>query len=197
MRRALVLVVAMAGTAHAQAPGMTAPQPPLPSVMDKRWDVAADLAIESVSPDGGAGVNFAVFELAGRFRMRPEFELGMSLDLGSGDAGDMATWGVYGDIRYHLPADNPWHLVLLGSIGAVAVYGKSAPDVEHRPRGSLRTGVGVERRFGRFALEADLKVFLVNGNNDVALDPVGNNPNTLAHDSLTGISFGIGARVYF
>jgi hypothetical protein len=197
MRRALVLVLAMAGTAHAQAPGMTAPQPQPPSVMEKRWAVAADLALESVSPDGGSGVPFGVFETAGRFRIRPEFEVGLSLDLGSGDGGDMATWALYADIRYRVPAEHPWNLVLLGSLGAIALYGKTAPDVERKPRGTLRTGIGVERRFGMFAVEADLKIFLVGQNNDVPLDPVANNPNLVAHDSLTGVSIGGGARFYF
>ncbi len=197
MRCALVLVLAMAGAAHAQAPGMTPPQPPPSDVMAKQWAVALELAAESISPDGGANVGFGVAELAGRYRLRPEIELGPSLVLGGGDNGVMSTWALYADIRYRMFAERAWNMLLLGSIGAVAVYGKTSPDIEHRARPSLRSGVGVERRFGMFAIEADLKVFLVGQNSDVPLDPVGSTPNTLAHDSLTGISLGAAATFYF
>ena len=181
MRLALALVVAMTSVAHAQAPGEVpaAPSPnapapgaptpgaPAPSAMDRRWAVALSLSGEGMTPDGGSSTGLGVLELAGRYRVADKIELGLAIDAGGGGSGKLTTGGLYADLRYSLMPGQPWNVLFLGSLGAASVYGKNAADVDRKGRGSVRIGAGIERRFGAWAIEGDLRVVSIAENRDV------------------------------
>ena len=121
---ALAVVLAIAGAAHAQAPGESAPQPvmqppppPPPTVMQRRWAIAASLGSETLQAkaDGAPKVPFAVIEVALRLRVAPAFELGLSFTGGGAEKGDMSMGGLYLEGRYRfLTTGDPALFRLLG-----------------------------------------------------------------------------------
>jgi hypothetical protein len=201
MRRALLLVVAMAGSAYAQAPGMVPPQapPPASGVMDRRWAIAFALGLESVTPhhDTAQNASLGVLQLSGRVRVRPDIELALTLGAGGGENDTLTTGGLYFDFRYRFMAEQPWNVLALAGFGVATVAGKNAPDADHKGRGSLRIGAGIERRFDTWALEADLKLFGIGENSSVAPVYPETQPYQVARYGLSGAVFDIGASFYF
>jgi len=198
MRRALVvLVMCAASRAHAQAPGQLPAMAPS-TVMERRWAVGLTLGSESLTPSvsGAAHTAFGVLELAGRFRIRPAWELALDLDAG-GSKGQLSTAGLALDVRYRFLAEQPWNGFVLAGLGVASAANKDAPDAERKGRGSLRFGGGIERRFQYWALEAELHVFGIAANADVG-DRADTSPGyQLARYGVTGASLSLGATVYF
>lgn len=164
---ALALVAASALPAAAQAPGqavpvqmqpVSQPEPLAPTVMSRRWAVSAGIGWESFTAktDGGDKITFGTLELAGRFRIRREVEVALSLVVG-GAADNVSTAGLYIDLRYRFRAEKAWNVYGALGLGVASAAGKGADDDEKKGRGSLRLGFGVERRFTSLALFGEVR----------------------------------------
>ena len=101
-----------------------------------------------------------------RFRITPPIEVALAL-LAGGSKGDLSTGGLFADVRYRFFAENVWNFYALAGIGLVSAGSKNGSDAEKKGRGSLRLGVGGERRFGHFAVFAELCAIGVGQNKDV------------------------------
>ena len=180
------------------------PAPPAaapPGVMADRWAIGLDIGSLGLKPQttGAQNVDFGELELAARFRLRPELELGASF-FGGGSKGDLSAAGFYADVRYRFLADRPFNVFATGSLGVAAVAGKNATDTEKAGRGSLRLGAGLEYRFAfGLALEAQLRLVAVAENKKVP--SLGGAPLTVQYEleryGLGGGSLVIGAVYYF
>jgi hypothetical protein len=200
--RALVALLLLAGTASAQAPGEVQPGPPQPmqqpSVMDRRWSVAASLGSLGLEPDrdDAGNVSFGMLELAVRFRIRAWIEVGLSGYGGGAMEGQLETGGLYLDGRYRFLAERSWNVFALLSLGVVSVAAEDATEPEKTGRGSIRLGAGVEKRFRAFALQAELRLVGVGENKD--FEPMAITPNQeMAKKNLNGGSLTIGGTFYW
>ena len=195
--RAALLVVILAGTAHAQAPGQVQPLEQ-PSVMDRRWAVSLSLGTLGLEPDreDAKTVSFGMLELAGHFRIRPFIDVGLSIYGGGAGEGDLSAAGLYIDARYRFLAERPWNVWALLSIGVTSVAAEDQSDEAKQGRGSLRLGAGVERRFGAWGIHAELRLIAVGENTD--FEPTEITPNNeMAKSKLNGGSLTIGGSFYF
>jgi hypothetical protein len=199
--RGLLVLVLLAGTAHAQAPGQVQPVAPTdaPSIMDRRWSVSLSLGTLGLEPDvngGGESVTFGMLELAGRFRIRLFVDVGLSIHGGGAGEGDLSIAGLYLDGRYRFLAERPWNLWALLSLGVASVAAEAQSDEAKQGRGSLRLGAGVERRFRAWALHAELRLIAIGENKD--FEPTEISPaNVMAKSPLNGGSLTIGGSFYF
>lgn len=196
MLRPVVVVLLAAATAHAQAPGQVPPPPTTPSVMIDRWAVGLAIGTASLTPQvaGAPHTGFGLLALAGRFRIYPRFEVELELELG-GAKGNLAYGGLSADARYRFLVGEPWNWFLLGGLGVTGVHASNATGVDAKGRGSIRIGAGVERRFDRFALGAELRLLAI-GANDAAADD-GTLAAAFAHDGVSGVSITVGGSYYF
>jgi hypothetical protein len=165
----------VAATAHAQAPGEMAPGNPCgscdggavhESYMAHRWSVGLSVGSLSVAPKANPDnkTEFGIGELALRYRATQHLELELALGggrekLADGTQGDReANFGVLG-ARYRFNPGARWNWWVMGGLGGISVASQYASDQERkateRPMGQL--GVGLERRFERFALQIELR----------------------------------------
>lgn len=224
--RALLVWLAITGIAYAQPPGDVAPTQPgqpigpmpgvtaappsapkPPSVMDRPFSVELNFGWIGLSIDddtqndaGQMGldpVTFGMAELAGRYRFMPNVEVGVTLVGGGAMKGDASMGGLYIDGRYRFLAERSWNPYAYLSLGIVSVArDEGAMDDEDAGRGSLRLGAGLEKRFPRFGVHADLRFVAIGENKD--WDRVGTNTDALlAKGSLSGVSLTFGGTVYF
>jgi hypothetical protein len=206
VRTSLLILVALAGSAHAQAPGETAAQPaaasptlPPAGVMESRWAVDLALGGASLRPKGATeGTGFGVLGLAGRFRLRPAMELALGLAFGgsSRDAVDLSMGALYGEFRYRFRAEQPWNVFVLGGLGVGSIARKGGTDAERKGRGMLRLGGGVERRFGSFALEATLAGIAIAEDTDVPAIGAPDIGDAFARYGVSGLALTLGATYY-
>jgi hypothetical protein len=134
-------------------------------LMANRWSVGLSAGGMSLTPDGGRdSTSFGVGELAVRYRATPHFELELSAGGGreqrdNGMDGDLEVATFAGAVRYHINPYDAWNWFVMGGIGAAAVTFHDASDQQREdathPMGML--GIGVERRFHHFALQAELR----------------------------------------
>jgi hypothetical protein len=198
MSRLALVSLAVATVAHAQPPGEAQPQQPQPpSVMDRRWSIHAGIGSLGLRPDrdGTDNTSFGIIDLDGRFRIRRWIDVGLSL-YGGGTKGDIGTGGLYIDGRYRFLAERPWNVFALLSLGVASVSDKQATEDEKRGRGSVRIGVGVERRFRVWALDLQLRIQGIAKNKDVDTVPM-TLADDLAKSKLTGGSLTLGGTFYF
>jgi hypothetical protein len=136
--------------------------------MSRRWAVSAGIGWESFTAktDGGDKITFGTIELAGRFRIRRNVEVALSLVAG-GAADNITTGGLYVDMRYRFMAEKAWNVYGAIGLGAASVAGKSADGDEKKGRASLRLGFGVERRFTSLALFGEVRPVWVAENKDI------------------------------
>jgi len=206
VRTSLLIIVALAGSARAQAPGQTSPQPaaasstpPSAGVMASRWAVDLALGGYSLRPKGASETTgFGVLGLAGRFRLRPTMELALGLALGGGnrDGVDLSMGALYAEFRYRFRAEQPWNVFVLGGLGVGSVARKSGSDTERKGRGMLRLGGGVERRFGSFALEGTLSAIAIGEDKDVPATDAPDIGYAFARYGVSGLALMLGATAY-
>lgn len=218
----LALVLAT-GTAQAQAPGEVVPDaPPAPcareSVMAHRWAIGLSFGGLGVAPDDApdaADTNFRIGEVAVRYRASRRFELELALSggrqvLDDDSDGELAAGSVVFGLRYRFMPEQRWNWWLMAGLGASVIARHDAGDDERdaaqRPLGMF--GIGVERRFHHFALQAELRAIGMGERSDamddvpVATDVMGGTAPAVvidepASDSLSGGTFTIGASYYF
>jgi hypothetical protein len=231
-----------AGTAFAQAPGdmMPAPAPPpppgpgpmpgapsadpcaRPPVMAHRWAIGVSVGGFAVAPDEapeGSEARFRVGELAVRYRASRRIELELAMGggrqvLDDDTDGELATGSVTFAVRYRFMPEHRWSWWVMGGLGGSVIERHDSTEAERdgatRPVGML--GIGVERRFRRFALQAELRTMGMGPRED-AEDPVpvagagggvtGPQPRlpasaiTTQAENLSGGMFTLGASYYF
>jgi hypothetical protein len=108
----------------------------------------------------------------------------------------------------------PWNWWVMGGLGAVTITDQGATDQERHDaqRPLAQFGVGVERRFRRFALNAELSAIATGVmKQDATATPAGTaaastttstntmtvQPTTTSSDKLSGGQLTIGASFYF
>lgn len=154
-----------ASLAHADGPDEAPSNLVAHSVMENRWSLGLSLGSMGLAPDHmhDNQTDFAVAELALRFRATPHLEL--AIDSGGGqessrdNSNDRQFNSVMLAARYRFMPEAAWNWYVTGGFGAAAVAGHDATDQQRQdavqPMGML--GVGVERRFEHFALQAELR----------------------------------------
>ena len=140
--------------------------------MKRRWALGAGLGYERLTARSATQpkVPFTVVEVSGRMRVYPDLEVAANVRLGGGTAEDMtqlSTVAFLGDLRYRLFAGQPWNGYLFGGVGVRSIAEKDADMTTAQPRPSVRVGAGGERRFDRFAIEAEVQYHLVAENAQV------------------------------
>jgi hypothetical protein len=234
--------VLAASSAYAQAPGevASAPPPPPPSyapapsgqcggsaapVMARRWAIGVSIGRLGVAPEGaveGSEARFSVAELAVRYRAtrRLELELGLSGGrevLADGNEGDLAAGSVTLAVRYRFRPEQRWNWFVMGGFGGTVIAPHTSSEAERdgatRPLGMA--GLGIERRFRRLALQAEVRAVGLGQREDATEDvpvvvdgggaptkpvPVSLLPASAATtyaDELGGGMFTLGASFYF
>jgi len=213
-------------TVLAQAPGETSPEPtPAPpsaspvissdpcgcvDVMARRWAVGVNLGAMSLTVDEDASqteTQFRTGELSIRYRATPHLELELLLSggrqvLDNGDDGELAMGGGTLAARYRFRIDRPWNWWLVGGIGATVIerHDSTPEERDQAGRGHAMFGVGLERRFRRFALHAELRGVAMGPRSDQMDAPP--SPRAGAGDArtgqdLSGGQFNFGASFYF
>ena len=206
MRIVVVSVVALlcsVATAHAQAPGeYVAPAAPVGpgyhDVMADRWSVG--LGIGSVglhAPDTSAST-YSIGELALRFRLAPHFEL--EATLGGGNSSDggttsigMATLGA----RYIFQPRADWNVWVMGALGALAINDDPQDSSSQVNRAVVEAGMGIERRFAHFALQAEIRAIAASAPKQTDDATARTDTMTTPAGTLAGGELTLGASWYF
>jgi hypothetical protein len=176
-----------------------------------------------VAPEGaaeGTEAEFRITELAVRYRATRRLELEVAMSggrqvLADDVEGDLATGSVTLALRYRFRPEQRWNWFVVGGFGGTIVASHKSTELERddatRPLGLL--GIGIERRFRRFALQAELRAVGLGPRADATGDaPVadggGGGPSrplprlpasaaTVYADELSGGAATIGASYYF
>lgn len=188
-------------------------QPPVavvaPAPRVRRWSFGLNLGqteLTSNSAYGDQSATFGTGALAVRYRawrhLELEFTIGggrQTLDEetdGRTGEGDLAMATGTLAARYRFNPQNKWNWWLLAGLGATTVARHDASDEEidaaQRPHGTL--GVGVERRFNRFALQFELRALAV-GQTEQEMELA--DQGVMTTDGLSGGNFSFGASYYF
>jgi len=223
--RLIVASLFVAGTAYAQAPGevqvvpaapivVVAPAASVP-VMANRWSVGLSLGGMGLASDAApdAKTNFSIGELAVRFRATPHLEIELAFGGGrqndNGMDGDLQVSTGAVALRYRFMPHSRWNWYLLAGLGAASVASHEASDQERSDstRGMFEFGVGIERRFAHFALDAEFRGIALGETKAEQTTPVdgtvmGATPAstvapTMSTDKMSGGQFTIGASYYF
>jgi hypothetical protein len=222
--RLVVASLFVTGTAYAQAPGEIQPGPVQPvtvvaagpcgdcvPVMSNRWSVGLSIGSMGLAADStpDASTSFAVGELAVRFRATPHLELELAVGGGrqhdNGMDGDLEVNTAAIALRYRFMPYRTWNLYALVGVGGASVVSHEASDQERHDatRGMFELGLGIERRFEHFALQAELRGVALGetkGDGDtqpVMTDAATTTPPMTSTDKMSGGQFTIGASYYF
>lgn len=190
MRLGLVAVPLLISTvAYAQAPGEVDPyappdqpavSPPVREWTRHRVSVGLNLGATSVTAGGdaeGTETNFRIAELALRYRVGPHLEL--ELMVGGGRQvleddtdGDLAMGGGTFSARYRFRPGRSWDWWLSGGIGATVIelHDSTEEQRDAATRPHVAFGVGLEKRWNRFALHAELRMMGIGPREDQADD---------------------------
>lgn len=207
----------VASLANAQAPGevpvqappeMAPAVPPAPSVMDNRWAIGLSIGSLGLAPEHTENDNtaFAVGELALRLRATPHFELelaaGGGRDRHDGMDGDLEVSMVALSARYRFLPEAAWNWYAMAGIGGASVTARDASDDvrEDATHPMIQLGLGVERRFAHFALQAEGRIVGIGARDDDRdAMPVDLEDQTTVdpRQRLSGGSLTIGASYYF
>jgi hypothetical protein len=231
-----------ASSAHAQAPGEVAPYAApapapyyapapapadpcasAPSVMARRWAIGLSLGSMGVTPEGASQdteTRFRIAELAVRYRATRRLELELAMSGGrevleDGVEGTLATGSVTLAMRYRFRPERRWSWWVMGGLGGSVIAPHYSSEAERegatRPLGML--GIGLERRFRRFALQAELRGIGLGPREDAMVVAVPDRPTsdggpapvprlpagaaTTYAEELGGGMFTLGASYYF
>ncbi|MBA2538349.1 MAG: outer membrane beta-barrel protein [Deltaproteobacteria bacterium] len=178
------------------------------SVMAHRFAVGINLGAMSVTADDDVAQNetqFRTAELSIRYRATPHFELELLLSGGrqvleDGEDGELAMGGGTLAARYRFRPHRAWNWWLMGGLGATVIerHDSSEEARDAANRGHVAFGIGLERRFRRLALHAELRGMAMGPRSDeMETDGRGSlgDPRTAAN--LSGGQFNFGASFYF
>ena len=194
---------------------------PIP-VMANRFAVGLSVGSMTVAPKDSTSsadqTSFNVGEISLRFRLTPHLEIegafgGGRQQLTDGSQGDLQAKTALFSLRYRFMPRERWNWWLMGGIGALEVAQHDATDQQfqdtQRPVGAL--GIGIERRFRHFALQAELRGMGIGQTKaqaqpepaatSMSTAPSGGMPPvqnpTASADQLSGGQLTIGASYYF
>lgn len=204
-----------AATANAQAPGEWTPGPsyaqpppviaPAPAPQVRTWSIGVnvgqtDLASKEYTD---ATVQFDTASLALRYRGWRHLEL--ELTVGGGSEAYEDSYERVGELamstgtlaaRYRFQPERRWNWWLLAGVGVTTVAPVNSSDEEieaaQRPHGTL--GVGIERRWTRFALQFELRALSV-GQTETEMELA--DQGVMTSEGLSGGNFAFGASYYF
>lgn len=189
---------------------------PRDPVMANRWAVGLSLGSMALAPESSPDdqTSFAIAELALRFRATRHLEL--ELTAGGGrertaddEDGDLAVGTVALAARYRFRPEAAWNWFVMGGIGAASVARHDATDEQRndatQPVGML--GIGLERRFRHFAIQAEARAVGMGKREDDRMDddairplavrgPV-ETPSRSTDEARSGGSFSVGLNYYF
>ena len=190
---------------YAQAPvAAVAPAP-----RARRWSVGLNLGQTELTATSDYGdsqsATFGTGSLAVRYRPWQHLELEFSIgggrqtldeEIDGRSEGDLAMATGTLAARYRFNPHQKWNWWLLAGLGATTVARHDASDEEidaaQRPHGTL--GVGVERRFNRFALQFELRALMV-GQTEQEMELA--DQGVMTTESISGGNFSFGASYYF
>jgi hypothetical protein len=203
MRIVVAFVVALCGTAYAQAPGeyVAAPAvgPGYHDVMADRWSVGFGIGSVGLHAPDASPSSYAIGEFAFRFRLAPHFEL--ETTLGGGNQSDnngatsvgLATLGA----RYIFQPRADWNVWIVGAIGALSVRSDPNDASTQVDRGMAEAGMGIERRFAHFALQAEFRAIAAGAPKQTDASARTDAMQPAASDTLAGAELSVGASWYF
>jgi hypothetical protein len=232
----------IAATAYAQAPGemedgdiappgmapvSPEPAPPPPPMRAQRWSVGLNVGSLGLAPhmQPDNKTDFSVGQLALRYRPWRHLEVELAFGGGreklpDGTQGDREVNQAVLDLRYRFSPGRNWNWWLMAGMGSLAVTNTyDSQDVKDAAtQSTLQFGVGLERRWSRFALQAELRAVGVAPNDQnmttkveptplpPAMDPSGTTTQpppppptdtTYTRDGWKGGQMTIGASYYF
>lgn len=139
---------------------------PRQPVMANRWALGLSVGSMSLAPESAPDrqTSFAIGELALRFRATRHLELELSAGGGrertaDDQDGDLAVGTVTLAARYRFRPEAAWNWFVMGGLGGASIARHDATDEQRnnatQPLGML--GIGLERRFHHFALQAEAR----------------------------------------
>jgi hypothetical protein len=198
------------------APVVVVPTPPPPK--PRRWSVGLGVGSLSLAPHNAPDVEteYGIGQLAVRFLATRHLEIELAFGGGAekledGEEGDrQISQGVLA-LRYRFSPGRRWNWWLMAGMGSLSVT-RAEPTKEEREQAeqsTLQFGVGLERRWSRFALQLEMRAVGVKAH-DVEEMPVGGaivdgqmlpppkEPTTTsAHDGMSGGQLVFSGNYYF
>jgi hypothetical protein len=167
------------------APGMSpevapVPQPPPPPRI-RRFSIGLGIGHASLAPHSApdAKTEFDVGQLAIRYLFRRHLELELAFTGGSetlddGSEGSKELSQAVLSLRWRFSPQRRWNWWLMAGMGSLAVTNVYATDEERDAamQSTLQFGIGLERRWTRFAIQAEMRAVGVAKNEDMGDQPV-------------------------
>jgi hypothetical protein len=171
------------------APGMTepvtiAPTPPPPR--QRRWSVGLGVGSLSLAPHSNPDypTEYAVGQLAVRFMPTRHLEIELAFAGGAekledGTEGQREVTQGVASLRYRFAPGRRWNWWLMAGMGSLAVTQREASKEERdiAEQSTLQFGVGLERRWRRFALQLELRAVGVKATDEAMPDVVVTEPS--------------------
>jgi hypothetical protein len=203
-------VVAAPGTV---APVVVVPTPPPPK--PRRWSVGLGVGSLSLAPE--VETEYGIGQIAVRYLATRHLEIELAFGGGTeklddGEEGNREiSQGVLA-LRYRFSPGRRWNWWLMAGMGSLSVTQREASkeEREYAEQSTLQFGVGLERRWSRFALQLELRAVGVKAH-DVEEMPVGGvlvdaedgmipppqQPPTSAGDGMSGGQLVFSGNYYF
>jgi hypothetical protein len=133
--------------------------------MAHQFSVSLGLGGMNVAPEGNpdAKTDFGIGQLALRYRMTRHLEIELAMAGGrqtvDGEEGELAVGTATLGLRYRFAPERRWNWFLGAGIGggSIAVHDATDEELDQATRPVVSVGAGVERRFRRFAIEAQVR----------------------------------------
>jgi hypothetical protein len=151
------------------APGMVAPVvvvPTPPPPKPRRWSVGLGIGSLSLAPHSAPEVEteYGIGQIAVRYLATRHLEIELAFGGGTeklddGEEGNReVSQGVLA-LRYRFSPGRRWNWWLMAGMGSLAVTEREASKEQHdeAEQSTLQFGVGLERRWSRFALQLELR----------------------------------------
>ncbi len=174
----VVAPLLFAATAYAQAPGEYAEDDVSPPGMSPiappeaapvpvrplRWSVGVGIGSVGLAPhsDSSNETQFGVAQLAVRYRATAHLEIELAVaggreQLEDGHEGDREVDQAVLALRYRFAPDRPWNWWVMAGMGSLTVASQYATDDDREAaaQSTLQFGIGLERRFRRFAFQLE------------------------------------------
>jgi hypothetical protein len=218
---ALSSVLLVPTLAFAQAPGSYYAQPPTEPApvlvvqpmreiepMADRFAVNVNVGGFSIAPEDapeGSESEFSVAELQLRFRATRRLEIllafaGGRQQLDNDEQGELAMDQVTLGLRFNFRPEHHWNWYLMAGFGSTLIAPHDTPEEyrEDMRRGHGIFGIGLEHRWQRFALSAELRGVAVAEDEDmVVFDNPRDSANLMDGRELGGGQFTLGGSFYF